>query len=360
MDRLADAEEWTVCPKPHRPTSTAPTAQAASCDRRSPSPLGPHEVRLDVVATSLNFRDLYFIRGNSLRNPSEGSIPLSDAVGRITEIGSDVTRFAVGDRACSTVLPKWLDGPLTAAKLSGSLGSASRDGVLRSRATFDESELVRAPDFLTDAEAATLPIAALTAWHATGELGVVGPGTTVVIQTTGGVALFALQFAHALGAKTVVVARSPEKLERARDLGATVTIDSTQVPDWEDRVLEITDRVGADLVLDMGLTDSLRRSVRAVAYEGTVAVVGVVQEQTNPMDIYPVMNKNVRIRGVESGSRAMFERMVSFIDGHRIRPVIDSVHSLDAVDDALDRLSSGAFGKVVLAGRGPAGTRLRA
>jgi NADPH:quinone reductase-like Zn-dependent oxidoreductase len=296
-------------------------------------PLAPTEVRVAVHAAALNFRDLYFVRGNRHRAAVANRIPLTDALGVVEAVGEAVTRFKPGDRVLSTVLPNWIDGPLTAAE----------------KIHADQDELVTAPAHLSDTEAATLPVAALTAWHAVAELAAIRPGDTVVVQTTGGVAVFAIQFAAALGAKVIVVSRSEEKLRKALQLGATAVIDSSVTPAWDDEVLALTGGAGAQLVLDMGLSDSLRQSARAAAYEGTVAIIGVVQEQTNPLDIYTVMNKNLRVRGVETGSRAMFERMNRFIEQHRLHPVVDSVYPLEQVNQALDRLTGSPFGKVVMA-----------
>ncbi|MFZ6653851.1 zinc-dependent alcohol dehydrogenase family protein [Undibacterium sp. TJN19] len=312
------------------------------------SPLKPTQVRISVLAVGLNFRDNYFVKGNRFRPAVEGRIPCTDSVGIVTAIGSGVTRFKPGDRVNTTVLPNWIDGPLSQASLHGSIGSRERDGVLATQLQMDEQELVLAPVFLSDLEAATLSVAALTAWHAVAELQALQAGDTVVIQTTGGVAVFAIQFAHAMGAKVIVVSRSDEKLRAARQLGADNIIHTGQTPAWEQQVLAMTDGKGAQLVLDMGLSDSLRQSCTAAAFEGTVAIIGVVQEESNPLDIYTVMNKNLRVRGVETGSRAMFERMNQFLAAQRIRPVIDSVFAIADINKALDRLAASPFGKVVV------------
>ncbi|MRW85036.1 zinc-binding dehydrogenase [Pseudoduganella sp. FT26W] len=301
------------------------------------APLPSDGVRVAVRAVGVNFRDVYVIRGNRYRAPAVDQVPMTDAAGVVVEVGSEVTRFKVGDRVCSTVLPNWIDGPLSAH------GMARSTAVLAEYFDAGENDVVAAPPHLSDIEAATLPVAALTAWHAVAELGVVGAGDTVVVQTTGGVAVFAMQFAQALGARVIVVSRSRDKLERT---GAWAAINTETTPEWDQQVLALTGGHGARLVLDMGLDDSLRRSARAAAYEGTVAIIGVVQQQTNPLDIYTVMNKNLNVRGVETGSRAMFERMNRFMAEHGLRPHIDSVH--DDVDAALDRIASSPYGKVVL------------
>ncbi|WP_300759237.1 NAD(P)-dependent alcohol dehydrogenase [Janthinobacterium sp.] len=316
--------------------------------QQAPLPLGEHDVLVTVRAIALNFRDVYFVKGNRFRPPIEGRIPFSDAAGVVAAVGAGVTRFKVGDRVNTTVLPNWIDGPLTAEGLCGSLGSRGRDGVLAEKIVLHEEELVASPDFLSHAQAATLPVAALTAWHAVAELKVLGHGDTVVVQTTGGVAVFAIQFAKALGARVIVVSRSEDKLQRALAAGADDAINSCVTPEWDQQVQVLTAGRGARLVLDMGLTDSLRRATRAVAFEGTVAIIGVVQEETNPFDIFTVMNKNINVRGVETGSRSMFERMNAFIEQHRIVPVIDSVFGVAQVDVGLARLGASPFGKIVL------------
>lgn len=309
------------------------------------APLPAHGVRLAVRAIGVNFRDAYVIRGNRYRAAAVDRVPMTDAAGVVTAVGDAVTRFKPGDRVSSTFLPDWIDGPSTAQAMARS------PAVLAEYLDAHENDLVASPPHLTDVEAATLPVAALTAWHAVAELGVVRAGDTVVVQTTGGVAVFAMQFAQALGARVIVVSRSEDKLRRT---GAWATIDSAATPEWDQQVLALTGGAGARLVLDMGLTDSLRRSARAAAYEGTVAIIGVVQEQTNPLDIYTVMNKNLNVRGVETGSRAMFERMNRFMLEHDIHPVIDAVYQMDDVDEvdaALDHLGFSPYGKVVLSSR---------
>jgi NADPH:quinone reductase-like Zn-dependent oxidoreductase len=306
-------------------------------------PLADGYVRLRVASIGLNFRDLYVVRGNAWRTRQDDCVPFTDAVGTIDAAGAGVTRFKVGDRACTTVLPVWTDGPLTAASFA-----TAAPGVFASTIDVHENTLVAAPAWLSDTQAATLPVAALTAWHAVGELVPIRPGDTVVVQTTGGVAVFAIQFAVALGARVIVVSRSDDKLDKARSLGAVDMINTARTPKWEHEVLAMTEGAGAQLVLDMGLEDSLRRAVRAAAFEATVAIIGVVQQQTNLLDIYPVMNKNLRVRGVETGSRSMFERMNGFMQTHRIAPVISAQFATDQVEQALDYLSRSPFGKVVL------------
>ena len=305
-------------------------------------------VRVDVAAVALNFRDTAFVRGDKVRKPAQQRIPLSDAAGIISAIGPDVTRVAIGDRVCPTILPHWIEGPLEAASFRASLGSNGHDGVLSRSIIVDQDALVKMPQYLTSLEAATLPTAALTAWHALVEIEAVRPGDTIAIETTGGVATFALQIAVALGLKTIVISRSESKLARAQELGAWQTISSEQIPTWDEQVLALTDGRGAKLVVDMGLHQGLPRSCRATAYEGTVAVVGVVDGWQTSLDIGPVMNKNLRVRGVETGSRAMFERMIQFFEQNKLRPVLASVFGFEEAEPAFQALTDGPVGKIVI------------
>ncbi len=332
------------------------SARAARTDGRGglvfgPQPrpdLGEHEVQVAVAAVGLNFRDVYFVRGNAFRAANHGGVPTTDAAGTITRVGSGVTRFSAGDRVLTTVLPGWIDGPLSPEGFARSPGSAGRDGYLSTLIQLDEQELVATPRTLSDVEAACLPVAALTAWHAVAEVGAVRAGDTVVVQTTGGVSTFAIQFAAALGAEVIVTSRSAAKLEQAHELGAAQVVNTTLTPDWDDEVLALTGGRGAQFVVDMGLEGGLRRSARAAAFEATIAVVGAVQTETTALDIYVVMNKNLRLRGVETGSRSMFERMNQFIDEHGLKPTVDSTFDWHDAQLGLDRIARSPFGKVVL------------
>ncbi|KAF1055359.1 MAG: Mycocerosic acid synthase [Stenotrophomonas maltophilia] len=326
-------------------TSAAGELQAV---REELPALAAHEVQVQVAAVSLNFRDRVVVGGGWGREPLLGRIPFTDAVGVVTAVGTAVSRFYPDDRVCTTVLPRWIDGPLTEAGWEASPGSRRRDGVMASHLHWHEDELVAAPPHLDDHEASTLTIAALTAWHAVVELGAVKAGDTVVVQTTGGVATFAVMFAAAMGARVIVVSRSAEKLALARAQGAVATIDSTAIPDWHEEVRRLTAGCGAQLVLDMGLEDGLRRAIAATAVEGTIAIIGVVQVLTAALDIFPVMNGNLRLRGVETGSRAMFERMGRFMAARSLHPVIERVFPAGEWADALRALEQAPFGKIVL------------
>lgn len=316
---------------------------------REPVPeLGPRDVRLAVSAVSLNFRDVPFVQGGNGRPPAEGRVPCSDAVGRVEAVGAEVGRVRLGERVSPTILPRWTDGPLSRAAFAAGFGSRERDGVLAEHLVVEEDALVRVPAYLSDEEAATLPCAALTAWHAVVGLGAARPGDAVAIETTGGVAVFGLQFALAQGLRPIVTSRSAEKLARAAALGAAHTIDTARDPDWHEDLLAFTHGEGAPLVVDMGLPGGLARSCAAAAFEGTVAIVGVVGGWSTTLEIGPVMNKNLRVRGVETGSRAMFERMNALLAARELRPVIDRSVPFGEAPAAFARLRESPFGKVVV------------
>jgi NADPH:quinone reductase-like Zn-dependent oxidoreductase len=256
---------------------------------------------------------------------------------------------ALGDRVAGVFYPRWLDGEPTPDKLAVPLGGAAADGVLAAYVLFDAESVVRVPPFLTDVEAATLPTAAVTAWHAIVERHRVRPGETVLVQGTGGVSLFALQFARLRGAEVVVISSSDEKLERARDLGARHGINYHLTPNWGERVVELTSGRGVDHVVEVVGGANLDRSMSALRMSGTVSVVGLLAGTSGQVDTYRFATKNARLHGIEVGSRAMFEAMNTGLATHGLRPVVGRVFDFDDAHAALRYVEAGAhFGKVVL------------
>ena len=307
------------------------------------------EVLVRMTAAALNFRDLLVIKGAGNWKPSEPRIPVSDGVGEVVALGAGVTRWKEGDRVAGIFLPRWLGGELTAEKYVSPLGGASADGVLAEYVVFREESLVKIPCSLMDEEAATLPVAAVTAWHAVGRRARVKAGETVLIQGTGGVSLFALQFASALGAKPIVTSSSDEKLEKAKGLGAFATVNYKTFPNWEEKILEITDGEGVDHVIEVVGGENLNRSLESVKIGGTISFIGLIAGLSAPIDTYRFVMKNVTIHGIETGSREIFEEMNALFEKHDIRPVIDRVFAVSQVREALRYLESGShFGKVVL------------
>ncbi len=312
-------------------------------ERPDPKP-GPGQVVVRWRAFSLNYRDLLVIKG--LYNPRLRLplIPFSDGAGVVAEVGPGVSRVKAGDRVASLFVQKWIAGGATEARARSALGAES-EGILAEASLLPECGVVPVPEHLTDEEAATLPCAALTAWHALVAEGHLKAGDTVLTQGTGGVSIFALQFAKLHGARVIITSSSDQKLARARELGADDGINYRSVPDWDKPVRECTGG-GVDHVVELGGAGTLPRSLKAVRVGGTISLIGVLTGggEVNPM---PVLMKNVRVQGIFVGSREMFEAMNRAIAFHRLRPVVDRVFPFDAAREALHYLESAAhFGKV--------------
>jgi NADPH:quinone reductase-like Zn-dependent oxidoreductase len=309
--------------------------------------LGPGQVLLRMKAFSLNYRDLLVVKGAynpKLRLPL---VPLSDGVGEVAGVGPGVTRVQVGDRVAGIFMQKWLAGDVTEAKAKTALGGGA-EGMLAEYVALHEDGLVAVPAHLSDEEAATLPCAAVTAWHALVAEGGVQAGDTVLTQGTGGVSLFALQFARLHGARVIITSSSDAKLDRARQLGADDGINYKATPDWEEKVRELTG-AGVDHVVELGGAGTLGKSLRAVRMNGRVYLIGVLTGGAGQVNPLPVLMKNVRVQGIYVGSREMFEAMNRAIALHQLRPVVDRVFAFAEVREALRHMEGGAhFGKIAL------------
>jgi NADPH:quinone reductase-like Zn-dependent oxidoreductase len=316
-------------------------------DVETPRP-GPYDVVVKLRAASLNYRDYMTVQGTynpRLRRPL---VPLSDGAGIVEEIGSNVTRFKKGDRVCSCFMQQWIDGPVTREKGNSALGGAI-DGVLREYAAFSEQGLVQTPASLTDEEAATLPCAAVTAWHALFEHTPLPPGATILIQGTGGVSIFALQFAVEAGFRTIVTSSSDDKLVRARQLGAHETINYKTTPNWDELARKLTGGEGVDHVVEVGGSDTVSRSLRAVRTSGVVSVIGVLSGVDPTVSPVSILMNSIRLQGIYVGSRSMFEHMNRAIEFHRIKPVIDKTFPWTEIKQALRYMESQQhFGKICL------------
>jgi NADPH:quinone reductase-like Zn-dependent oxidoreductase len=307
------------------------------------------EILVRIMAASLNYRDLLVVKGVESWKPLSPRIPVSDGVGEVVAVGKNVSRWKVGDHVAGIFLPKWLDGELTAGKYLLPLGGAAADGVLAEYIVFDQNSVVKIPNSLSATEAATLPVAALTAWHAVTRRSRVQSGESVLIQGTGGVSLFAMQFVHALGGQPIITSSSDEKLEKAKELGASATINYKKFPDWDKQVLELTDGKGVDHVIEVVGGENLNRSLNAVKLSGTICFIGLIAGLSAPINTYQFVTKNVRIHGIETGSREMFEEMNRFIELHQLKPVIDKAFGFNETREALKYLESGVhFGKIVV------------
>ncbi|MBD0694111.1 zinc-dependent alcohol dehydrogenase family protein [Streptomyces sp. CBMA123] len=308
---------------------------------------GPGEVLVALRAASLSFRELMVLRGDYVLPVKPDVIPVSDGAGEIVAVGPGVDPARIGDRVMATLFPSWQDGPFGPEHLPQLGGSL--DGMLTEYAVLPESALVPVPTHLTFQEAATLPCVAVAAWNAlTGDTGGgVRAGQTVVVQGSGGVSLFALQFAKMLGAHVIATTSSQEKAKRLLKLGADEVIDYRTTPDWPGRVRELTGGRGADRVIEVaGL---LEESLKAVKVYGHVAFVGFVSDTATPLDPMVLFASGATVRPLAVGSRAQFLEMSRAIEVNRLRPVIDREFAFDDAPDAYRHLASGqTFGKVVI------------
>jgi NADPH:quinone reductase-like Zn-dependent oxidoreductase len=311
-------------------------------------------VLIRVHAVSLNYRDLMMVKG--LYNPKMAlpRIPCSDGAGEVVAIGEGVSRVEVGDRVCGIFMQRWLDGPLTAEKSKAALGE-DIDGMLAEYALLDQDGVVRFPDHLTYEEAATLPCAGVTAWNALHYAGEPPRpalhGETIVIQGTGGVSIFALQFAKLLGAKVIGTSSSDEKLTRAYGLGLDAGSNYKERPEWSKWVAEMTQGRGADRIIEVGGADTFGQSLRAARVGGVIAQIGVLSGSatSEPLALTPILHKQLRVQGIYVGSRAMFEQMNAAIAKAKLHPVIDRVFAFDQVRDAFRHMHSALhFGKIVI------------
>jgi len=305
------------------------------------------QVLVGLRAASLNFRDLMVMSGNygKINLPI---IPLSDGAGEVLAVGEGVTAWKPGDRVAGTFFQNWLRGPLHKGVSESALGGAI-DGVLAEQVVLSAEGVVRIPNHLNFAEAATLPCAALTAWNALVFQGRVAASDTVLLQGTGGVSLFALQFAKMHGARVIITSGSDEKLARARELGADETINYRNTPDWEREAYHRTGKAGVQHVVEVGGADTFAKSLATLAPGGTISVIGGVSGFSTQAPLIDIIGRNALIRGIYVGSREMFEAMNRAIDRHKIKPVIDRQFAFADTADAYRHLQSGAhFGKVVI------------
>lgn len=317
-------------------------------ERRLPTP-GPGQVVLAMKAASLNYRDLLMVKGEYDPRQKLPLVPCSDGVGEVVAVGDDVTRVAPGDRVATCFSQTWPGGPPSRERLRGTLGGPF-DGVLTQRMLLSAEGVVRVPEHLTDAEAATLPCAGVTAWSALVEHGGITAGQTVLVQGTGGVSIIALQLARVLGARVIVTSSSDAKLARARELGAWQTINYREDPSWGKTARALTDGVGVDLVVEVGGAGTLEQSLKAVSFGGTVIVLGVLSGYASELNILPIFMQQVKLQGLLVGPRDAFEAMNRAIASAGLRPVVDRVVPFEDVPEALGVMERAEhFGKIVIA-----------
>jgi NADPH:quinone reductase-like Zn-dependent oxidoreductase len=319
-------------------------------DKPDPKP-APGHVLVRMKAVSLNYRDLLMVQGMYGRGSASSTdviTPFSDGCGYVEAVGEGVTRFKVGDRVSTLFFQNWISGPPTLEKISSALGFPI-PGAGAELQTFSEQGLSKVPEFLTDQEVATLACAALTAWRGLFHDARLEPGDTVVLQGTGGVSIFGLQFAHAAGLRTLITSSSDEKLERAKALGADHLVNYKATPQWSKPVREATGGRGADFIMEVGGGGTIQESMRAVKLGGHIAVIGIVAGAGEPFNPAALIGNSAKLQGLSVGSREMFESMCRAIELHAIRPVVDKVYPFTEARAAFGAMAAGEhFGKIVL------------
>ena len=315
-----------------------------------PDPVaGPGEVLVRLRAAALNYRDtLVTTGGYGTRQKKADLVPLSDGAGEVVAVGEGVTRFKPGVRVTVSFFQSWIGGRPTQELLDDDLGRA-HDGTLCELRVFKESGLVPTPDALSDIEAASTPCAGLTAWTGIVTLGATQPGDVVLVQGTGGVSLFALQFAKLAGAEVIATSSSDAKLARVRDLGADRTINYVADPDWGKTAFALTGGRGVDHIMEVGGAGTMKQTLLAIRPGGTVSLVGVLAGAKSDLLIPLIGSRNIRLQGVTVGTTEGLATMLRAMALHGTKPVIDRVFPMEQATQAYEHLMAGRhFGKVCI------------
>ncbi len=312
-----------------------------------PKPLH-RQVLVKVAACSLNFRDLSIARGTYRMPVRDNIVPLSDGAGEVVDVGPGVTRVKVGDNVAGCFFQRWPGGEPSRDVQASALGG-SIDGMLREYAVLEEEGVVKIPQHLSVEEAATLPCAALTAWHALVRHAGLVAGQTVLLQGTGGVSVFALQLARAMGISAVITSSSDDKLSRAKALGAAHTVNYKSTPEWDKVAVEATHGRGVDHVVEVGGQGTLTRSFGAIRVGGKISMIGGLSGAATELNPSLILAKRANVQGISVGSTEMFESMNAAIAANGIKPLIDRVFGFDEVQSAYRHMAAGAhFGKIVI------------
>lgn len=316
-------------------------------DLPDPKPT-PGHVLVQMKAWSLNYRDLLVVNGQYNAKMKLPMIPFSDGVGEVVEVGEGVKRFKPGDRVAGIFMQGWLHGPYE-ERYSATAAGGAIPGMLAEQVVLDAQSLVHIPAYLTNEEAATLPCAAVTAWNSLIEHGQLKAGETVLVLGSGGVSVFALQFARMMGARVIATTSSSRKAKRLLELGASDVINYVETPDWSKEVLTLTAGRGVDHVVEVGGADTLKKSFVAARSSGRISVIGVLSGLTTDISLGHILHKTLTVQGIYVGSRDMFEAMNRAIELNQLKPVIDRVFSFTEVTAALRHMESGShFGKIVV------------
>jgi NADPH:quinone reductase-like Zn-dependent oxidoreductase len=319
----------------------------AQVERPDPKP-AHRQVLVKVKACSLNFRDLGIVRGSYRMPVRENVIPLSDGAGEVIEVGAGVSRVKVGDHVAGNFFQRWVGGEPTAEAHKSALGGGI-DGMLADYVVLEEDGVVKLPPHLSFEEGATLPCAAVTVWNAMMEHAKLKAGDTILLQGTGGVSIFGLQFAKAMGIRAIITSSSDDKLKRAKALGAAFGINYKTTPDWEKAAMEFTHGRGVDHVVEVGGAATLTRSFLAIRVGGKVTMIGGLSGGATELNPGLIFSRRANVQGISVGSTEMFDAMNRAIEANALKPVIDKVFAFNETLDAYRHMASGAhFGKIVI------------
>jgi NADPH:quinone reductase-like Zn-dependent oxidoreductase len=310
--------------------------------------LSRHDVMIRIHAASLNYRDVALLKGEYPMATKEGVVPLSDGAGEVIAVGQDVTRVKTGDRVAVACTTDWIGGPFMDEYKQSSVGFKV-DGLLSQQGIFPDSALVHIPDYMSYIEAASLPCAAVTAWTALNAIESLQPGQTILIQGTGGVSLFALQFAKIFNARVLAITSSDEKAAKLKELGADAVINYSTHPDWDREIMALTDGRGVDRVLDIAGEKTIVKSAASVKVTGVVVVIGFASGFGGGLPPIDILSRSITVTGSTVGPRVNFETMLKAMAQLEIKPIIDQVFSFADYSKAYERLESGKqVGKVVI------------
>lgn len=310
--------------------------------------INEEQILIKVNSVSLNYRDNAIVEGiytpDLIKFPF---IPVSDASGEVVEIGSKVTKFQKGDRVTSHMFTKWLERKPKSDEPSHALG-ATINGGLAEYMVLNANAAVFSPETLTDNQSSTLPVAAFVNWFSLVEYGDIKAGDKVLVQGTGGVSIFAIQIASALGAEVIVTSSSDEKLEKAKELGASKFINYKKYPDWEKEVQKITNGNGVEHIIEVVGGSSIGKSIDALAFQGNIYVIGFLENMEANVNLFSLLSKQAKIHGINVGHHRSFEEFIKALNQIKIEPVIDTIYSFNQAKEAYEHQAKGAFGKIVI------------